>query len=116
MRIDEIRLFNLHQLISENGSAACVADKSGTAAAYLSQIINGVPLPSGNPRVVGKALARKLEKGCGKSDGWMDIDHSDQRTEQEHDLILKIRELPEHEKLFFHEQITAAYKRNNINK
>lgn len=75
MKNDEIRLINLRSLIAEKGTIAAVADASGTAAAYLSQITTGNLLPSGKPRVVGTRLARKLEIGCAKPDGWMDQHH-----------------------------------------
>lgn len=43
---------------------------------YLSQILNGVKSSTGAPRGVGDKLARKLEVGCGKEEGWMDRPHS----------------------------------------
>lgn len=72
MKIQEVRLIKLKQLIAEKGSVAAVANAAGTAAAYLSQITTGVHLASGKTRTVGTQLARKLEAGCGKPDGWMD--------------------------------------------
>lgn len=72
MKIQELRLIKLKQLIAEMGSVAAVANAAGTAAAYLSQITTGVLLASGKTRTVGTQLARKLEAGCGKPDGWMD--------------------------------------------
>ncbi|WP_229205961.1 S24 family peptidase [Duganella sp. Leaf126] len=43
---------------------------------YLSQILNGAKSSTGTPRGVGDALARKLEAGCGKEEGWMDREHA----------------------------------------
>lgn len=63
--------------MGEFGSIAEVARQTGTAEAYLSQILNAVPLPSGRPRGVGDALARKLESGCGKPASWMDHMHTE---------------------------------------
>lgn len=72
----EINLSNLKALVSELGSAAAVADAAGTSENHLNQILRGEKLASGNPRGIGPALARKLEKGCNKHEGWMDQDHS----------------------------------------
>lgn len=72
MKIEEIRHNNLKLLIAERGSLTAVADAADTAMNYLSQIINGTHAQSGKARSVGTKLARKLEAGCGKPDGWMD--------------------------------------------
>lgn len=66
------RLNRLKQLIAEYDTIVAVAEAAGVSEKYLSQILNGTPLPSGNPRGVGDALATKLELGCGKTIGWMD--------------------------------------------
>jgi len=68
----QIRAKKLEQLIQEYGTIEAVAAAAGTAAQYLSQIKNGVASASGNPRGIGDALARKLERGCNKHEGWMD--------------------------------------------
>lgn len=83
MDIKQIRLKNLRALFTEMGSIANVARASGTAEAYLSQISNGVPLPSGRPRGVGDALARKLEVGCSKPRGWMDASHDSESNQSQ---------------------------------
>ncbi|MGR2663658.1 hypothetical protein ACUXVY_18900 [Chromobacterium haemolyticum] len=75
MDIKDIRLVNLKALVAEFETIAQVARQSDTNEAYLSHILNGVLLPSGRPRGVGHALARKLEQGCGKPTGWMDHPH-----------------------------------------
>jgi transcriptional regulator with XRE-family HTH domain len=77
----EIRLTRLEQLISEFGTIEAVAEKSGTAPQYLSQIRNGVKSSTGTARGVGDSLARKLEKGCGKPEGWMDIPFAEPQEE-----------------------------------
>lgn len=77
MGTDEIRLDNLNLLVTEFGSIAEVARRSGTSEKYLWQLLNGVAFQkTGNKRNVGRVLARKLETGCGKPVGWMDVDHS----------------------------------------
>lgn len=76
MTAEEARLKNLIALVAECGSIVSLAEKAETAAPYISQIINRVPSRTGKPRDVGPELARKLETGCGKPVGWMDVDHS----------------------------------------
>ncbi|WP_141111157.1 hypothetical protein [Chromobacterium haemolyticum] len=75
MKVEDVRLENLRALVVERSTIAAVAQVSDTSPAYLSHILNGVPLPSGRPRGVGHTLARKLEQGCGKPTGWMDRPH-----------------------------------------
>jgi hypothetical protein len=72
----ELRVANLRLLVKEFKTADAVAQRAETAPMYLSQILNGVPSSTGKPRGVGDALARRLERGCGKSVGWLDKDHS----------------------------------------
>lgn len=72
----ELRLENLRALVTEFKTADAVAQLAGTAPMYLSQILNGAKSSTGRPRGVGDALARKLEQGCGKDEGWMDRPHS----------------------------------------
>lgn len=80
MDAKKIRLENLKSLISEFGSAVNVAKETGVNEAYISQVISGTLLPSGNPRGVGDKMARKLEEGCKKPFGWMDITHKPNAT------------------------------------
>lgn len=82
MNQEQIQLDNLRILIAEKGTIAAVADAAKTAPAYLSQINTGTLLPSGKPRVVGKELARKLEEGCGKPEGWMNQRHTVDKRKQ----------------------------------
>lgn len=71
----ELRIENLRTLVHEFRTADAVAQRAGTAPMYLSQILNGAKSSSGTPRGIGDALARKLELGCGKPVGWLDLPH-----------------------------------------
>lgn len=64
----EYRSENLQTLKKEVGTLAAVAERAGTSASHLGQIVNGA-------RGMGDALARKLEDACGKPWGWMDRPH-----------------------------------------
>ena len=73
----EIRLSNFKLLLAEAGSAANLARLTKVPAPLVSQIKNGVINPSsGKPRTIGDDTARKLERGMGKKEGWLDADHS----------------------------------------
>jgi hypothetical protein len=80
--IQEIRRANLRLLIKEEGTeeeegtAVALALKCDTTQSYLSQILIRYPTSSGKAREMGTELARKLERGCNKPEGWMDVDHS----------------------------------------
>ena len=67
-----IRKDNLRALIIEFKSAAAVARMADTSASYISQVLSDK-----TNREVGDDLARKLEAGCNKSIGWMDLSHQD---------------------------------------
>lgn len=71
----EIRIANLRALVTEFKTIEAVAQRARTPAVYLSQILNGVKSSTGTTRGVGNALARKLETGCGKKNGWLDKDN-----------------------------------------
>lgn len=66
----EIRRRNLRALIEENGTAAGLAEKAQTSAAYISQILSAK-----TKAFVGDVLARKLESAMQKPHGWMDTLH-----------------------------------------
>lgn len=66
----EIRRQNLRALIAEQGTAASLAEKAQTSAAYISQILS-----QKTKAFVGDALARKLESATKKPRGWMDTLH-----------------------------------------
>lgn len=73
---DEIRRANLGIAIERVGTAARLADLSGTAPAYLSQIKNASPdSKSGTPKTMGDDMARRIEEAIGEGSGWMDADH-----------------------------------------
>jgi hypothetical protein len=73
--IQHIRLANLRLLVTLFGTPRAAADLSDTSEGYLKEILRGDTLPSGKAKSVGDDLARKLEKGCGKPEGWMDVSH-----------------------------------------
>lgn len=77
----EIRIENLRTLVNEFRTADAVAQRAATAPMYLSQILNSAKSSTGTARGVGDKLARKLEAGCGKPEGWMDADHSGDQIE-----------------------------------
>lgn len=81
MDISEIRRSNLLKLIEQksSGSQKHFAESVETAAAYLSQIINGTIGRNGKPAVVGTPLARKIEKALNLEHGYMDIYHDDKQ-------------------------------------
>lgn len=71
--IREIRMANLLKLVEENdNSKTAVARLADTNAYYLVALISS---PCAQHRGIGNALARKLETGCKKPEGWMDIEH-----------------------------------------
>lgn len=93
MDIYEIRYRNLMRLL-ETHRARDLAELAGSDPAYISQIkTRRVPRGRDNPARVGDRLARALEKGLGKSQGWMDVDHV--RT-SEADLVgtVSVRRVP----------------------
>lgn len=63
-------------LIEEFGTQDAVAALATTSQVYLSQLRTSAPdSKTGRPREIGARLARKLEQGCGKPTGWMDVPH-----------------------------------------
>jgi hypothetical protein len=73
---DEVRRKNLELAIKRAGSAAKLAEKAKTSAAYLSQIKNRTPdSKSGTPKTMGDDMARRIEAAIGEQPGWMDVDH-----------------------------------------
>jgi hypothetical protein len=74
---DEVRRKNLEIAIKRAGSAAKLAEKAKTSAAYLSQIKNRTPdSKSGTPKTMGDDMARRIEAAVGEQPGWMDVDHT----------------------------------------
>lgn len=72
MKRKDTRRARLEELCKEFGGYVAVAERARASADNLWQILNAVPLPSGNARGMGDALATKLERALGKPDGWMD--------------------------------------------
>ena len=73
---DEIRRENLEIAIKRFGSAAKLAEAANTSPAYLSQIRNRTPeSKTGRPKMMGDAMARKIEAALGEPEGWMDRSH-----------------------------------------
>jgi len=73
---DEIRRENLEVAIKRFGSAAKLAEAANTSPAYLSQIRNRTPdSKTGTPKMMGDAMARRIEAALGEPDGWMDRSH-----------------------------------------
>lgn len=79
MTTGDIRRHNLQLLIdeSEERTAIALAKKCQTSHSYLSQILTQFPTKNGTARILGPQVARKLEIGCGKPEGWMDQLHDD---------------------------------------
>lgn len=77
MRSDQLRVVRrerLRVLVKEFKTVAEVARRSGVSEKYLSQVINEVVQQRGkSARSLGDTSAAKLEAGCGKPTGWMDI-------------------------------------------
>lgn len=86
--VEEIRRSNLRLLIEEcpeykngekkahAGTIAAVALYCDTARSHLGQILIRFK-HNGKVRQIGTDLARKLEKGMGKPEGWMDTPHEE---------------------------------------
>jgi hypothetical protein len=95
LTIDEIRRRNLQLLIDESDERTTIAlaRKCKVSHTNLSQIKNQfAPEQTGTPRMLGSKLARKLELGCGKPEGWMDISHADDRENELRDLYASMDE------------------------
>ena len=71
MTNDEIRKNNLLLLIKEVGKKSVLAKLADTDPAYISQVLS----KGSKKRNIGDDFARKLEVGCNKPRGWMDVRH-----------------------------------------
>lgn len=65
MDIREVRRLRMEELAEEFGTLEEVGKRAGLGANWLSQIRGG--------RGMGHKTARRLEEGCRKPRGWMDI-------------------------------------------
>lgn len=75
--IEEIHRENLQALAREAEGVAAVATKIGCSSSQYSQWMNGSENSgTGKPRGLRASSARRIEKACGKSSGWLDKDHS----------------------------------------
>ncbi len=114
LTIEEIRYNNLLMLIEENGGQnggqTEVARRSGTSPTYLSQIVIRFTKASGQVAIVGSKLARKLEQGCDKPVGWMDVAH-DGTDEREGQLLDIYRQLSDAARADLFEKATEMVKR-----
>lgn len=75
MRPKDIRHQNLKLLVEEFGTIAEVARNAGTSEKYLSQVL-AKRVQRNSARGIGDVVAAKLETGCKKAPGWIDIDHT----------------------------------------
>ena len=95
--IGEIRLANLEVLVQEHGTLEAVAALAGSSSVYLSQIRNGAPdQATGRRRQMGSAMARRIEAGCNKPEGWMDAPHWPAIERETDSAALSIRSVVEH--------------------
>jgi len=76
--IDNIRRRNLELLVEEFGTQSAVALNCQTSVSNLSHILIRYRKSNGKIVKMGATLARKIEAGCNKPVGWMDISHDDQ--------------------------------------
>jgi hypothetical protein len=80
--MDQIHKANLQILINEAGNSTALAEKTGKSNAQISQWLNGSKdSKTGKPRGMRDTTCRFLEDKCGKQEGWMDKDHSSDKTE-----------------------------------
>lgn len=76
--IDAIRRRNLQLLVAEFGTQSAVAQAAGTNDSTISHILISFQRSDGRVVKMGAELARRIEVGCGKPRGWMDVNHDDQ--------------------------------------
>lgn len=125
--VADIRRENLKLAIRELGTAAAVAETTGTSQQYISQILNcTLDIKTGQPRAMGSKLARRVEAALSKPQGWMDQDHvgidaavatpksADSVTEvgplsaREIDAVLALRALSQRRRKEFVDALMAA--------
>ena len=77
MDIRLIRRANLATLIAEAGSVAKLHSRTGISEKYISQITtNFVGRGRKSRREIGHEMARRLEAGMNRREGWMDVSHN----------------------------------------
>ena len=74
--IQAIRLANFRQLIKEAGNISKLAHLCGyKKPVYFYQINAKKVKPNGQTMGIGNAMARKLEAGMNKPEGWLSQEH-----------------------------------------
>lgn len=82
MRCKDARLLNLRKLVSEFGTVAAVAKRTGTSEVHLRNILNAAKNESGSVKAIGDDLAEKLESAYkDRFPGWFDVTLSEEETE-----------------------------------
>jgi len=125
--IDDIRNKNLEILIRENGGDGSARGgvtrlaelMNHNSSAQITQWRKRSPdSKTGKPRIISTGSARKLERVCGKPEGWMDIDNSPNGlTAEDAQFMMVLREdiaqyvVPEHIKQTILTLITNSPKR-----
>lgn len=88
--IQEIRRANLRALLEEfvaaagtkRGAASALSKRTQVPAPFISQLLNRRVHSGSKDRGMGDDMARKLEAGVGKPQGWMDESHRDSVVER----------------------------------
>lgn len=89
--IDEIRRDNMAILVKEMGSVKALADLLAASDSQVSQwLLGSAHSKTGKPRGMRPVSARKIEKACKKTEGWLDQDHSEQDTVTVEALTVKM--------------------------
>ncbi|MDS9990128.1 helix-turn-helix domain-containing protein [Xylella fastidiosa] len=79
--IDDIRRENLAKLAEELGSITALAKQLDRSDSQVSQWIHGsAHSATGKPRGMRTDTARFVEIQCGKPLGWLDVDHSSEKS------------------------------------
>lgn len=73
----ELRRAGLQILITEAGGITQLADQCGVSEKNLQHILRRAKMPGDKkPRDIGDQLARRLEAGMGRPQGWLDYGHA----------------------------------------
>lgn len=80
------RKVNLERLVDDAGGATALAQLVGTPKSHISALLSG-------SRGIGDKLALKLERKCGKPDGWLDEQHDGEVLRQPDGYALVIDEM-----------------------
>lgn len=88
--IESIRRENLLLLIAEKETLSNVAYDCKLSYANLNHIKNQFVRTDGRMALMGSKIARQLEQGCGKPEGWMDVMHNDPDQEEWMNIYLTL--------------------------